>query len=97
MLAGNSKLVRGLPAEQDRRGVILAVVRIDLIGVLGAEPDAIGHATQLMFSEIATAARSSLGRRKDVTGPACVLVFVGLLRRPDGRAAIALRVSATIC
>jgi hypothetical protein len=31
VLASNSKLVRGLPTEQDRRWLVLAVVRIDLI------------------------------------------------------------------
>jgi hypothetical protein len=60
MLTGNSELVRRLPAEKHRRWIILAVICVDLIGVLRTEPNAIRDTANLVGGQIAPAARTAL-------------------------------------
>src|SRR5262249_23795902 len=96
VFAGDFELVHGLPAQKDGRWIILAVVRIDLTGMLGTKPNAIRDATQFIGRKVAATPRAALCRGKNMTRPSCIFILVRVLRRTDSRAVITLRMSAAV-
>src|SRR5260370_11043901 len=94
VLAGDFKLVHGLPPEKDRRRVIPAVVRIDLIGMFGTKPDAVRNTAKLIWRQVAASARAALCGGKDMTPPSRILILLRLLCPTDRPSALTFPVSA---